>query len=134
MRSRFRWLCASLLGALLHGPSPAEEPKPAKLDPVIYTPAAYQEEDHSVQARFTVREDIGDGVGYRGSFSYLEAFLPVRQSENSLLFANTRIVNYDHDSSDWELQGGVGFRRYNCDRNRILGANSFWDWRDTPFS
>src|SRR4051812_34127821 len=115
MRPRFRWLCASILGALLHTAAPAADPAPAKVEPLFETTAAFQEEDHGVQARFTARQDIGDGVGYRDGFSYLEAFLPVRQSQDSVLFANARVINLNESSSDWGVQGGVGYRRYLCD-------------------
>src|SRR5205814_2081540 len=120
MRSCFGWLCAGFLGVLLRSPAPAEEPLPVKVEPTFYTPKAMEEQDgRPVQCRITARQDVGDGVGYRDGFSYVEAFLPFAQRCDSVLFANARAINYNVSSSDWEVQGGVGFRRYLSSINRI---------------
>ena len=68
--------------------------------PISTTPGAIESSStsfHTVTPRFTVRHDVGDGVGYDNGFTYLEGLLPIWQtSPEELFFGYLRIVNADH--------------------------------------
>ena len=60
-------------------------------------------------SRWTVRHDIGDGVGYTRGFTFLEGFVPLYQADNhSVWFGNGRVVNFD-DMDRWEFNAGGGY-------------------------
>ncbi|MGE3803889.1 MAG: inverse autotransporter beta domain-containing protein [Gemmataceae bacterium] len=89
--------------------------------------------DYWVDPRFSVRRSFGDGIGYDNGYTYLEAFVPfLQEAGSSLLFANSRVVNYDH-ADFWEFQFGGGARRVIGDCV-VAGLNGFYDGRNTNFN
>lgn len=85
------------------------------------------------RGRVTVRADFGDGVGYTRGFAFLEAMLPIRQDAQSILFADLRIVNFDHEDR-WEYNLGGGYRWYSPRIDHVLGVNAFYDARKSDFN
>lgn len=80
-------------------------------------------------ARWTVRHDIGDGVGYTRGFTFLEGFVPLYQpGEHAVLFGNGRVVNFD-DLDRWEFNAGAGYRAKPEALDAVLGVNVFYDGR-----
>lgn len=88
--------------------------------------------DPLILPRATVRRDFGDGVGYRNGYTYLEGFVPVLQSSDSLQFANVRVLNFDQWQY-WEAQLGGGSRWILPNQPIILGVNGFYDGRNTSY-
>lgn len=82
--------------------------------------------------RVTLRTDVGDGVGYTRGFTYLEAMMPIRQGNRSLVFADVRLVNFDHENR-WEYNVGAGYRWFEPRVGAILGVNAFYDGRKSDF-
>src|SRR5205807_2123049 len=84
-----------------------------------------------VAPRFTIRADVGDGVGYAHGFTYAEAFVPVYQAPGEVLvFLDARGVNFD-DARRWEWNAGGGVRMLIPCTEWVAGTNAFFDWRDT---
>ena len=84
-----------------------------------------------ITALFSLRHDIGDGVGFRNGFTYLEGFIPVSQRPGqSLSFANVRVVNFD-DKNLWEWNIGGGHRWLNRRGTFVLGVNAYYDGNRT---
>lgn len=82
-------------------------------------------------ARWTVRADVGDGVGYSRGFSYLEGFVPLYQpADAEVLFGDIRVVNFD-DLNRWEFNGGAGYRAHAEALDAVWGVNAFYDGRHT---
>jgi hypothetical protein len=76
--------------------------------------------------RFGVAGRIGDGLGYRESYTSFEFFTPLtgdQQWEN--MFGDVR-VNAQNDGSI-SANIGLGYRRLGETWNRILGLNGFYD-------
>jgi hypothetical protein len=82
--------------------------------------------------RYTLREDVGDGVGYTRGFTAFEAMIPIQQTCKSLFFADLRVVNLDHENR-WEYNFGGGYRWYSPAFDRVIGVNAFYDMRKTDF-
>ena len=81
--------------------------------------------------RFSIRHDVGDGVGYHHGFTYLEGFIPLQQGPGqNVLFGDVRVVNFTDDRF-WEFNAGLGWRQFDADANRIYGFNVFYDGRHT---
>jgi hypothetical protein len=84
-----------------------------------------------IPSRWTIRTDVGDGVGYTRGYTYLEGFVPVYQSsESEVAFADARVVNFDHWDR-WEFNAGGGYRRYLDKFDVVGGLNLFYDGRQT---
>src|SRR5262249_43488011 len=102
---------------------PAPRPEPAGLTEDTKPPP--------MPPRPSIRADFGDGVGYTRGFTYLEGFVPLYQpSEESVLFADTRVVNFD-DLDRWEVNAGGGYRFHTDWLDGVWGANAFYDGRRT---
>lgn len=84
------------------------------------------------RGRLTLRGDAGDGVGYRRGFVYGEGMIPVRQSQDDLLFADVRIVNFVEENR-WEYNLGGGYRWFCPVCEQVFGVNGFYDARKTDF-
>jgi hypothetical protein len=81
--------------------------------------------------RWTVRHDIGDGVGFTRGFTYLECFVPYSQPcDDAVWFSDVRVVNFD-DADRWEFNVGGGYRTYAPGNDAVLGLNLFYDGRHT---
>lgn len=80
--------------------------------------------------RVSVRADVGDGVGYSRGYTFAEAMIPLRQDAQSLLFADVRVVNFDHENH-WEYNVGGGYRWFSPRLDHVLGLNAFYDSRKT---
>jgi len=75
-----------------------------------------------------IQYTTGPGYGYRDGFSTLLGFIPILQSDVGILFGDLRgTLNNDALLSS---NVGAGYRYYNPDRDRIWGANVFWDYRN----
>ncbi|MEK6239608.1 MAG: inverse autotransporter beta domain-containing protein, partial [Planctomycetales bacterium] len=74
---------------------------------------------------FRMRHIVGEGVGRRHSFTSLDYFQPVR-TQNGVFFAEAR--NQWDNTADYAGHGGVGFRTYNPDWNRVFGASGWFDY------
>ena len=99
--------------------SKAKDKKPAVEQPVSTWPAA--ELTIGIQARDSETEGIGD------------LLVPVwNPGGTGLLFVNPRTAFTDHDAEEANL--GVGYRQLLPKQNVILGANVFYDYRDTGYS
>lgn len=85
----------------------------------------------NLPSRWTVRHDIGDGVGYTRGFTFLEGFVPLYQPhEHAVWFGNGRVVNFD-DMDRWEFNAGAGYRAKAEVVDAVLGVNLFYDGRHT---
>ena len=82
--------------------------------------------------RYTLRTDVGDGVGYSRGFTYLEAMIPLKQSSQTLWFTDLRLVNFDQENR-WEYNLGTGYRCPSPFGECILGVNGFYDARKTDY-
>src|SRR5262249_17349749 len=109
-------------------------PKQDASKPAINLPAdcGLAVESSPFTGRVSLRTDVGDGVGYTRGFTYLEGMFPVQQDDKSLLFADLRVVNFDHENR-WEYNLGGGYRWYSCNFDHVLGVNAFYDARKTDF-
>jgi hypothetical protein len=127
---------ALLLGALVHPlngqtppPNPCPPDNPCAGGQPALAPLSCCTIDGSVRPWFTLRADVGDGVGFRNGFTSGEAFLPVWQCPGEfVVFGNLRGINYE-DARYWESQVGGGVRYVLSDRV-ILGVNGFYDGRN----
>lgn len=83
---------------------------------------------------FSLRHDIGDGVGFRNGFTYVEGWIPILQRPGrNVTFANLRLVNFD-DRDLWEWNTGGGFRWLNRNCKIVYGVNAYYDGRRTQFN
>ena len=75
--------------------------------------------------QYNTAPQLDDGPGY----TRFDAFVPLRQWDNGLFFVNADglVNNFDQ----WGSNLGGGVRSFNRDAARILGANRYWDNRDT---
>ena len=75
--------------------------------------------------QYATSPELGDRAGYTS----FDAFVPLRQWDNGLFFLNAEgfVNNFDQ----WGSNLGGGVRSFNRDAARILGANLYWDNRDT---
>lgn len=97
----------------------AKEKKPAVEQPVSTWPAA--ELTVGIQARDSETEGIGD------------LLVPVwNPGGTGLLFVNPRTTFTDHDAEEANL--GIGYRQLLPKQHVILGANAYYDYRDTGYS
>ena len=62
-------------------------------------------------------------------YSTFEAFVPIVQGDNALLFFNGK--SFVDNDDRWGSNLGLGGRWYNANTNRILGGNVYWDNLDT---
>jgi hypothetical protein len=82
-------------------------------------------------ARWSVRHDVGDGVGFTRGFTYVEGFIPLWQpAASELVFGDARVVNFD-DADRWEFNVGAGYRLHAVGKDAVLGFNGFYDGRHT---
>jgi len=98
--------------------SKAKEPPPAE-QPVSVWPAA--ELTVGFQSRSSETEGIGD------------LLVPVwNPGGKGLLFVNPRTAFTDHDAEEYNV--GIGYRHLLDKYNVILGANAYYDYRDTGYT
>ena len=92
----------------------------AEDDSLEFLPPEDQRLWYAHEPRVGIGHDVGEGIGYDGSFTTFEGFIPLfRESEQSLFFADLRLL-LDNDS----LVGGnvgLGSRRYLVSLDRTLG-------------
>ncbi len=104
------------------------EPRPVACNATFDGPC---EVTDAIPPRWTLRTDIGDGVGYTRGFTYLEGFVPLFQpSDLSLGFGDLRVVNFD-EQNRWEFNAGAGYRAYADSIDAVCGLNLFYDGRHT---
>jgi hypothetical protein len=109
--------------------APPKEPEVARPVLVLGPP-----EESRVTPRLSVREDVGDGVGYTRGYTYIEGFLPIYQAPGEfVIFLDARGVNFD-EAHRWEWNAGAGARWAAPCSNWVYGVNTFFDWRDTGSS
>lgn len=105
------------LAAKATGKSKAKESPPAVVEqPVSTWPAA------ELTVGFQTGEAETEGIG--------DLLIPVwNPGGNGLLFINPRSAFTDHDGEEGNL--GLGYRQLLPKQNIILGANTYYDYRDT---
>lgn len=109
------------------------QPTPmAAQNAVLGAPVIDIAEEKPFWTRLSVRSDVGNGVGYTRGFTYLEAMVPLLETNRSLLFSDVRIVNFDQENR-WEYNLGGGYRWCSPALNRIVGVNAFYDARKTDY-
>jgi hypothetical protein len=125
------WL-AGLCSALLFScwAEAREAPPPSCPDLVCWsiTPSWSSCED-TLLPWFGFQYHTGPGVGYTTSYSDLNAFVPLFDESTGLFFVELHGL-----LSDTALLGsnaGAGYRWYDPDRNRLVGINGFYDYRDS---
>ncbi|MFO0870252.1 MAG: inverse autotransporter beta domain-containing protein [Pirellulales bacterium] len=74
-----------------------------------------------------LRHNIGDGVGYRDSFSNLGAFVPLSYGAdgNSIVFAEPRVLVTN--SGKFGANAGLGFRTLLPDVDKLFGMSVWYD-------
>jgi trimeric autotransporter adhesin len=75
---------------------------------------------------FDIRHQSGDGVGYQNGYTSFGAFLPVWIGDNAYWAPTARLIVTDNNQAG--ANGGLVFRRYLEDYDRIFGANVFYDY------
>ena len=99
--------------------SKAKEPPPPVEQPVAVWPSA--ELTVGFQSRSSETEGIGD------------LLVPVwNPGGKGLLFVNPRTAVTDHDAEEFNV--GIGYRHLLDKYNVILGANAYYDYRDTGYA
>ncbi len=71
---------------------------------------------------------VGGKLGSERDFGETEAFLPIMQKDDSLLYGNLRWK--DDSGTGWEANAGIGYRKI-YDNDVILGAYAMGDQRET---
>ena len=97
----------------------AKETPAAVEQPVATWPAA------ELTVGFQTRDSETEGIG--------DLLVPIwNPGGNGLLFLNPRTAITDHDAEEANL--GLGYRQLLPKQNLILGANVYYDYRDTGYS
>jgi hypothetical protein len=86
--------------------------------------------DGGFPVRYTLRHDVGPGIGYDDSFTTLGMFIPLWEpGDSSLLFCDRQpIVD---DNGNFASNAGVGYRLYSGMLDRVFGIYGYFDYRDT---
>jgi hypothetical protein len=80
--------------------------------------------------RYTLRHEIGSGIGYGEGFTRLEMLTPIVEPGGvSLLFADLQL--FVDNSGSFGSNAGLGFRYYNAALDRVFGVYGYFDCRDT---
>lgn len=80
--------------------------------------------------RYTVRHDIGDGIGYEDSFTRLGIFLPLHERNGTtLLFTDVQPLLDNHGNFGSNI--GLGYRYYDPLSERVFGIYGYFDYRNT---
>lgn len=108
-------------------PSAIVPPAPPAANPWSSIP------DDLIPWRWSLRHDFGSGVGFKNGFTYLEGFIPLLQSRGDLAFGDVRAVNFD-DARQWEFNAGFGARHFLEQANVVVGANAFYDARNSLYN
>lgn len=72
-----------------------------------------------------VRHVIGDGVGYRNSYSQIGGFLPIWMTEDSLIAPNARFILTN--STQTGVNVGLVGRQYMEQYDRLIGLYGYYD-------
>ena len=87
---------------------------------------------HFIQ-RFGAGVDVGDGIGFDENFATFEYMTPLGSDFVwDILFTDLRLLVREGSKVGANL--GLAYRTYDLDRNRIYGANIFYDYRETAFN
>lgn len=60
---------------------------------------------------------------------YYDFMVPLYTSDTNVLFFNPKLSHDDRSGYEWNL--GLGYRHMLMDEKLILGANAYWDWRNS---
>jgi hypothetical protein len=97
------------------------KPQKASSPPVVETQAAAWPAAE-LTLGFQVRDSETEGIG--------DLLIPVwNPGGNGLLFVNPRSAFTDHSAEEYNI--GIGYRQLFPKHNFILGANAYYDYRDT---
>lgn len=115
-------------------PDPVPSAQPAAPAPVLVYPAPLWPEDgiwSVVRPRLGAQYITGPGMGYSNGFTALEGFVPIYgASPEHLIYTDLRGIISDQ-SALWGNNVGAGYRYFNNDLDRIFGAWTAWDMRNT---
>jgi hypothetical protein len=93
--------------------------------PVVVEPAAAQWPVAEFTVGFQTRDSETEGIG--------DLMIPVwNPGGNGLLFLNPRTAITDHDAEEYNI--GLGYRQLLPKQKIILGANLYYDYRDTGYT
>lgn len=110
---------------------------PTQPAPMLVYPAPLLPEDglwSIVQPRVGAQYFTGPGMGYSNGFTAFDAFVPLYgASPQHLVYTDLRGIISDQ-SALWGNNVGAGYRYYSTDLDRIFGAWSAWDMRNTTFN
>jgi hypothetical protein len=88
----------------------------------------------SIGPRLSVEYFTGPGFGYYNGYSSFDAFIPVFGSSlNHLVYVDARGILSD-DNTLWGNNLGLGYRFYHPPLDRIFGAWTSWDLRNTNYA
>lgn len=80
--------------------------------------------------RYTVRHDVGNGVGYQDSFTRLGMFLPLWENDGTtLLFTDVQPLLDNRGNFGSNI--GLGFRYFDPLSERVFGFYGYFDYRNT---
>jgi len=80
--------------------------------------------------RYTVRHDIGQGIGYQDSFTRLGIFLPIWENNGTaLLFTDVQPLL--DNLGNFGSNVGLGFRYFDPLSERVFGVYGYFDYRNT---
>lgn len=90
-------------------------------------------ESDGYHLRYTVRHDIGNGLGYEDSFTRLGVFLPLWEEGNQRLwFAD--LQPFVDNKGNFGANAGGGYRIYSSTLDRVFGAYAYFDYRETDYN
>ncbi|MDZ4688983.1 MAG: hypothetical protein SH850_28235, partial [Planctomycetaceae bacterium] len=75
---------------------------------------------------FDIRTMTGDGVGYRNGYTQIGTLLPIWLDGDRFVAPNTRLIITD--LGDVAANSGLVYRSYKADRDRVFGANFYFDY------
>ena len=80
-----------------------------------------------VDSYMWARHSVGDGMGYRASYSNLGAFVPLvsNYDSTSMFFFEPRVLVTNH--GQFGANAGVGYRGFMPDVNKVLGLSLWYD-------
>ena len=129
--SRAFWVIFCVFSFSLLLPVPAARPKAKPKAPEVSPPAAVVEAESSawpaaeLTVGFQTRASETEGLG--------DLLIPLWHPGGvGLLFVNPRTAVTDHDAEEGNL--GLGYRQLLPKQKIILGANAYYDYRDTGYT
>lgn len=129
--SRAFWMIFCVCSFSLLLPVPAARPKAKPKAPEVSPPAAVVETESSawpaaeLTVGFQTRDSETEGLG--------DLLIPLWHPGGvGLLFVNPRTAVTDHDAQEGNL--GLGYRQLLPKQKIILGANAYYDYRDTGYT